>query len=169
MQRLVSAFVISRLNYCNSTLAGLSACALAPLQRVFHAVVLLVAGLGPRDHVRESMKDLHWLPIAHRIKFKLCTLYICVERFSVKLCTLYICVKRFSVRVCPTLDIFSFRFLRYKAVHVYVLLLNSMTLFYLNTSRSSCFRGGCPFGVEHGSVFQSTSDRFPTLDNLKER
>ena len=71
MQRLVSTFVISRLDYCNSTLAGLPACALEPLQRVLHAAVRLVAGLGPYDHVRESMKGLHWLPIAHRIKFKL--------------------------------------------------------------------------------------------------
>ena len=31
-------------------------------------------GLRPRDRVRESIKDLHWLQIAHRIKFKLCTL-----------------------------------------------------------------------------------------------
>ena len=73
-QRLVSAFVISRVDYCNSTLAVLPACALEPLQRVLHAAVRLVAGLGPRDRMRESMMDLHWLPIAHRIKFKLCTL-----------------------------------------------------------------------------------------------
>ena len=69
MQRLVLAFVISRLDYCNSTLAGIPACALEPLQRVLHAAVRLVAGIGPRDHVRESMKDLYWFPIAHRIKF----------------------------------------------------------------------------------------------------
>ena len=74
MQRLVSAFVISRLDHCNSTLAGLPVCALEPLQLVLNAAVRLVAGLGPRHHVRESMKDLHWLPIAHRIKFKLCIL-----------------------------------------------------------------------------------------------
>ena len=75
VQRLVSAFVISRLDYSNSTLAGLPACALEPLQPVLHDLVRLVAGLAPRDHVRENMKDLHWLQIAHRIKFKLCILY----------------------------------------------------------------------------------------------
>ena len=57
IQRLVLAFVILRLDYCNSTLAVLLACALEPLQCVLHAAVRLVAGLGPRDHVRESMKD----------------------------------------------------------------------------------------------------------------
>ena len=74
MQRLVSAFVISRLDYCNSTVAGLPACALEPLQRVLHAAVRLVAGLGPRDHVRKSMKELHRFSIVHRIQFKLCIL-----------------------------------------------------------------------------------------------
>ena len=74
MQRLVSAFVISKLDYCNSTLAGLPACALEQLQRVLHTAVRLVAGLGSRDRIRESTKDLHWLPIAHHIKFKLCIL-----------------------------------------------------------------------------------------------
>ena len=62
MQRLVSAFVISTLDYCNSTLAGLLVCALEPFQRVPHAAVRLVAGRGPSDHVRESMKDLHLAP-----------------------------------------------------------------------------------------------------------
>ena len=71
MQNIVSAFVISRLDYCNSILAGLPACVLELLKNNLHTMVRLVAGLGPRDHVRESMKDLHWLPIAHRIKFKL--------------------------------------------------------------------------------------------------
>jgi len=34
---LVTALVLSRLDYCNSVLAGLPASILAPLQRVFHA------------------------------------------------------------------------------------------------------------------------------------
>ena len=50
MQRLVSAFVIARLDYCNSVMAGLPASSLASLKRVLSAAVRLVAGLGPRDH-----------------------------------------------------------------------------------------------------------------------
>ena len=34
----------------------------------------LVADLGPRDHVTEHMKRLHWLSIQFWIKFKLCVL-----------------------------------------------------------------------------------------------
>ena len=74
MQRLVSAFVIARLDYCNSVMTGLPASSLSPLNRVLSAAVRLVAGLGPRDHVTEHMKRLHWLPIQFRIKFKLCDL-----------------------------------------------------------------------------------------------
>ena len=33
---------------------------------------MLVANLGNREHVTPAMKELHWLPIAYRIKYKLC-------------------------------------------------------------------------------------------------
>ena len=72
--RLVSALVISRLDYCNSMLTHLPASTLAPLQRVLNAAVRLVHDLGPREHVTPAMYELHWLPIAERIKFKLCLL-----------------------------------------------------------------------------------------------
>ena len=72
--RLVSAFIISRLDYCNSMLAHLPASTLAPLQRVLSAAARLVMDLGPRDHVSSALHELHWLPIAERINFKLCRL-----------------------------------------------------------------------------------------------
>ena len=72
--RLVSALVISRLDYCNSVLTHLPASTLAPLQRVLNAAVRLVHDLGPREHVTPAMYELHWLPIAEKIKFKLCLL-----------------------------------------------------------------------------------------------
>jgi Reverse transcriptase (RNA-dependent DNA polymerase) len=40
--RLVSALIISRLDYCNAALSGLSAAALQPLQRVMNAAARLV-------------------------------------------------------------------------------------------------------------------------------
>ena len=46
MQCLVSAFVIARLDYCNSVMAGLPASSLASLNRVLSAAVRLVASLG---------------------------------------------------------------------------------------------------------------------------
>jgi len=72
--KLVSAFVISRLDYGNAVLAGLPQSTIAPLQRVLNAAARLVLGLRPRDHVTAALIDLHWLPVAARIEYKLCTL-----------------------------------------------------------------------------------------------
>ena len=72
MQRLVSAFVLSRLDYCNAVLAFLTSSSLASLQRILYAAVRLVTGLGPRYHITRTMMELLWLPIENRVKFKLC-------------------------------------------------------------------------------------------------
>ena len=71
--RVVTAFVTSRLDYCNALLAGLPQSTIAPLQRVQNAPVRLVSGLRPRDHVTLSPCELHWLPIRYRIMYKLCS------------------------------------------------------------------------------------------------
>ena len=72
--QLVSAFVLSRLDYCNAVFAGLPASTLAPLQRVLHSAARLVLELRPRDHVTPALRQLHWLPIVQRIDYKLCML-----------------------------------------------------------------------------------------------
>ena len=73
-QRLVSAIILSRIDYCNISLVGLPMSSLQPLQRVINAAARFVANLKPRDHVSGVMRDLHWLPIRERITFKLCLL-----------------------------------------------------------------------------------------------
>jgi len=72
--QLVLAFILSRLDYCNALLAGLPRATIEPLQRVQNAVARLVVNLRLRDHVTPALKQLHWLPVASRIKFKLCLL-----------------------------------------------------------------------------------------------
>ena len=71
---LVSTFVLNRLDYCNAILAGLPKTTIAPLQRAQNAAARLVAQLGPRDHVSNALRDLHWLPVQQRITYKLCLL-----------------------------------------------------------------------------------------------
>ncbi|KAJ8392151.1 hypothetical protein AAFF_G00079570 [Aldrovandia affinis] len=69
-QLLVQALVISRLDYCNSLLAGLPACAIKPLQLVQNAAARLVFNQPKFTHVTPLLSSLHWLPIAAHIRFK---------------------------------------------------------------------------------------------------
>ena len=72
-QLLVQAFVISRIDYCNSLLAGLPACTFKPLQMIQNAAARLVFNQPKTAHVTPLLKTLHWLPVAARIKFKTLT------------------------------------------------------------------------------------------------
>ena len=72
--RLVCAFVLSRLDYCNALFAGLPVSTLAPLQRVQNAAARLVLGLKWYEHITPALKHLHWLPIKQRICYKLSTI-----------------------------------------------------------------------------------------------
>ena len=63
MKHLVAAVILSRLDYCNSVLAGLPWSTVAPLHRVQNAAARLVLGWSPRDHVSSAFVELHWLPI----------------------------------------------------------------------------------------------------------
>ena len=71
-QRLVSALLLSRIDYCNVALAGLPAISLVPLQRVINAAACFVGNPRPRDQVSHVPRDLHWLPIRERISYKVC-------------------------------------------------------------------------------------------------
>ncbi len=73
-QLLVQAIVISRLDYCNALLTGLPACTVKPLQMIQNAAVRLVYNQPKRAHVTPLLIQLHWLPLAARIKFKSLTL-----------------------------------------------------------------------------------------------
>jgi len=33
-----------------------------------------VLGLGPRDHIADGLRQLHWLPVEARIRYKMCLL-----------------------------------------------------------------------------------------------
>jgi len=61
-QQLVSAFILSLLDYGNSLLSRLSGSTIQPLQRVMNAAAWVVMNLSLRDHVKPALKQLHWLP-----------------------------------------------------------------------------------------------------------
>ncbi len=69
-QLLVQALVLSRLDYCNALLAGHPASSIKPLQLIQNAASRLIFNEPKRTHVTPWFINLHWLPIAARIKFK---------------------------------------------------------------------------------------------------
>ena len=72
--QLMCSFVLSRLDYCNATLAGLPATHIARLQRIQNNAARLVLQKSKRQHVTLLLKQLHCLPIQTRIDYKLATL-----------------------------------------------------------------------------------------------
>jgi len=74
LKQLVTSFISSRSNYCNAILAGLPASTLMPRQRAQNAAARLVLGLDRRSSITTALRDLHWLPVKHRITFKVATL-----------------------------------------------------------------------------------------------
>ena len=71
---LVNAFVMSRLDYCNSLCQGINEGLLNKLQHVQNADARLVTDTRKYDHITPVLRDLHWLPIRQRIVFKLATM-----------------------------------------------------------------------------------------------
>ena len=69
-ERLVHAFITSKLDSCNSFLYGLPSCELVKL-RVQNAAARLVTMASKSDHVTPILFKIHWLPVKERITFKL--------------------------------------------------------------------------------------------------
>jgi len=75
LARTVACSIIgSRLDYCNSLLAGTSKSNLIKLQRVQNTFARVTLRQGKFDRITPILEELHWLPIEKRITFKLATL-----------------------------------------------------------------------------------------------
>ena len=79
---IAAAIVGSRLDFCNSLLAGTSVSNLACLQRVQNTLARVVAQKPRFCHITPVLSDLHWLPVRHRISFKIATVTYRVLQFQ---------------------------------------------------------------------------------------
>ena len=68
---LVSAFILSRLDYCNSLLSGCPQYLIRKLQKVQNNAARLVLKVPKTEHMTPHLQTLHWLPIEQRILYKI--------------------------------------------------------------------------------------------------
>ncbi len=70
-EMLIHAFMTSRLDYCNALLGGCSAHLINTLQIAQNVAARVLTRTRKYDHISLVMSTLHWLPIKHRIDFKI--------------------------------------------------------------------------------------------------
>ena len=70
-ERLIHAFVTSKLDLNNSLYFGLPEYLLQHLQHIQNAAARILTRTPKHDHITPVLKSLHWLPITYRIEFKI--------------------------------------------------------------------------------------------------
>ena len=71
LKTLISAFVLSRIDYCNSLLAGCPKQLIHKLKKVQNNAARLICRTPKSDHISPVLHTLHWLPVEQRIEHKL--------------------------------------------------------------------------------------------------
>ena len=71
LEKLVHAFIFSRLDYCNGVFTGLPKKSIRQLQLIQNAAARVLTKTRKVDHITPVLKSLHWLPVPQRIDFKI--------------------------------------------------------------------------------------------------
>ncbi len=70
-EKLVHAFMTSRMDYCNALLGGCPASSIKKLQIVQKSAAIVLTRSRKYDHITPILQSLHWLPIKFRISYKI--------------------------------------------------------------------------------------------------
>ncbi len=70
-EKLVHAFMTSRLDYCNALLGGCPVSSINKLQIVQNAAARVLTRSRKYYHITPILQSLHWLPIKFRISYKI--------------------------------------------------------------------------------------------------
>src|ERR1043165_9136891 len=150
---LVNSFIVSRVDYCNSLLAGLPTCQLNRIQSILNSAARVIYGRTPSDHVTDLLRDnLHWLRVPQRITYKLClitykSLNDCMPDY----------ISDFCIRVADNRNRSRLR---------------SSSKNLLQVPRSSTRFGDCSFSVAGPTAWNSLPDHVknaPSLETFKSK
>ena len=70
-EKLVHAFISSRLDYCNALFFGIPSKSLQRLQYIQNCAARILMRVRKYDHITPILRSLHWLPITFRSEFKI--------------------------------------------------------------------------------------------------
>ena len=73
-EKVIHAFISSRLDCGNSLLYGLPDYQISRLQRVQNTAARILTRTKKFEHITPILKSLHWLPVSKRIEYKILTL-----------------------------------------------------------------------------------------------
>ena len=73
-EMLIHSLVHSQLDYCNSLLAGIPKYLIKRLQLVQNTAARILCQLPKYAHITPVLMRLHWLPVEHRINYKICVI-----------------------------------------------------------------------------------------------
>ena len=68
---LAVALILSRIDYCNTLLAGLAGKELCRVQSRINTTTRLITGTRKFDHITPVLKKLHWLKVRGRVVYKI--------------------------------------------------------------------------------------------------
>lgn len=94
VEKLVHAFMTTRLDFCNSLLVSAPQRLINKVQRLQNAAARIVNKTPKRDHITPVLRELHWLPIRERIDYKLALLtwqclHGCAPKYLQELISIY--------------------------------------------------------------------------------